>query len=69
VEKGPPRDRPSGPARLGRWLVATQLAGVRDEPALSHLAEPEQKAWTALWSKVKTAIEKATQKRAKPASK
>ncbi len=67
VEKGPPRDRPSGPSRLGRWLVATQLAGVRDEPALSHLAEPEQKAWTALWSKVKNAIETATQKGAKPA--
>jgi serine/threonine-protein kinase len=68
MEKAHARDRHWGPSRLGRWLVATQLAGVRDESALSHLAEPEQKAWTALWSKVKATIEKATQTGAKTQS-
>ena len=52
MEKGSPRERSSGPSRLGRWLVASQLDGVRDQAKLLALSETERRDWKAFWIKV-----------------
>ncbi len=52
MEKGTPRERSSGLSRLGRWLVASQLDGVRDQAKLLVLSETERRDWKAFWIKV-----------------
>ncbi len=62
MAKGSPRERSIGASRLGRWLVATQLAAVRDQTGLVALTEIERREWKALWTKVEEAIDRATHK-------
>jgi serine/threonine-protein kinase len=38
---------------LASWLVAPDLAGVREQAALSRLPPPEQREWTDLWEKAR----------------
>jgi eukaryotic-like serine/threonine-protein kinase len=64
MKKGSARERSTGPSRLGRWLAANQLAGVRDQTSLQALTETERRDWTAFWTKVEETIDKGTQKAA-----
>jgi eukaryotic-like serine/threonine-protein kinase len=64
MTKGSPRERSTGPSRLGRWLAANQLAGVRDQTSLQALSETERRDWTSFWTKVEETIDKGTQKAA-----
>jgi eukaryotic-like serine/threonine-protein kinase len=64
MEKGSSRERSSGPSRLGRWLVATQLAGVRDQTSLVALTDTERGDWKAFWMKVEETIDKGAHKSA-----
>ena len=50
------------PSRLGRWLVASQLRGVREEESLAALSESERRGWTAFWAKVEETIDRGTHK-------
>jgi tetratricopeptide (TPR) repeat protein len=58
-------DKDSPPARallqrtLLLWQQHVDLAGVRDEEALTALPEPEQKAWRQFWTDVNTLLQKA----------
>ena len=38
--------------RLGRWLVDPALAGIRDEPALAEIPEPERRSLREFWRRV-----------------
>ena len=60
--KASPRERSSVPSRLGRWLVASQLRGVREEESLAALSESERRSWTAFWAKVEETIDRGTHK-------
>ena len=62
MEKGSGRERSSGRSRLGRWLVATQLAGVRDPNALEALSATERGEWKAFWAKVEGTIKRGMPK-------
>ena len=44
---------------LQRWKSDRDLAGVRDEPELAKLPEPERKEWRAFWSEVATLLKTA----------
>jgi hypothetical protein len=45
--------------KLAHWKLDSDLAGVRDQPALARLAEDEQKVWRAFWSEVEAVVARA----------
>ncbi len=64
MAKASPRERPSGPSRLGRWLLAAGLHGVRDQESLAALPETERREWQSFWAKVEEALDRRTHKTA-----
>ena len=58
-ESGPPRAKAAIAQTLKHWQEDTDLAGVRDEDALSKLSEEERKAWETLWEESKNLLKKA----------
>ena len=44
---------------LAHWKEHTDLAGLRDEPAIKALPEDEQKACRALWADVNALLKKS----------
>ncbi len=46
------QERAAVAKRLGRWQVDPALAGIRDEPALSELPEPERRSLQEFWRRV-----------------
>jgi serine/threonine-protein kinase len=47
---GKPGDRTATATAVRAWLTSEDLAGVRDEPALTRLPDDERRAWHALWA-------------------
>jgi tetratricopeptide (TPR) repeat protein len=54
--------RPSLRQQLTHWLKDTDLAGVRDEPALAKLPEKEREPWRKLWADVVDLLRKVEPK-------
>jgi serine/threonine-protein kinase len=54
VGSGTSRQRSGVSKRLGRWLVDPALSGLRDEPALVGLPEPERRSLREFWSRVES---------------
>ena len=52
LESGTSRQRAAVSKRLGRWQVDPALAGLRDEPALAGLPEPERRSLRDLWRRI-----------------
>jgi hypothetical protein len=52
--RGKPRDRTAAASAVRSWQQNADLAGVRDEQALTRLPADERVAWQALWTKVAT---------------
>jgi serine/threonine-protein kinase len=52
ANRGKPETRALVSKTLQHWKADTDLAAIRDEPALTALPEDEQKTWRALWAKV-----------------
>ncbi len=59
LESGSPQVRQSITQTLQHWKAESDLAGIRDEPALGKLPEAEQKACRALWAEVEALLAKA----------
>ena len=51
---------------LQQWKADTDLAGLRDAPALAKLPDDEQKACRALWSEVDSLLAKSRGTKSKP---
>jgi serine/threonine-protein kinase len=49
---GSPQAVPLVRARLENWTIAPEMAGVRDDAALSRLPAAERDEWVALWQRV-----------------
>jgi hypothetical protein len=45
---------------VAHWKEDPDLAGVRDQPALSRLTEDERKTWQTFWSEVDVLLAKAS---------
>jgi serine/threonine-protein kinase len=54
---GKPQDRWVAVKAVGAWQVDEDLAGVRDEQALTRLSADERQDWQALWAKVASLAE------------
>jgi Flp pilus assembly protein TadD len=52
LDNASPQARAEAVGRLKHWQADPDLAGLRDEPALAKLPEPERAACRALWSDV-----------------
>jgi hypothetical protein len=63
---GNPRAPPVILQQLAHWKVDTDLAGIRDEPELAKLPEPERAALRSLWADVE-ALRKKAEAKAMPA--
>jgi tetratricopeptide (TPR) repeat protein len=50
---GTPQDQTHAATTVRSWLQSADLAGVRDEPALTKLPADERRDWQALWAKVR----------------
>ena len=59
LESGPPQSRPVVAANLKHWKEDTDLAGIRDNAALSELPQEERAACQKLWSAVDRLLTKA----------
>ena len=46
--------------RLGRWQVDPALAGIRDEPELAEIPEPERRSLREFWGRVEALRAKRT---------
>jgi hypothetical protein len=60
LETGPPEARPSIATTLQHWKADTDLAGIRDEPALAKLPDAEHKACRAFWAEVDGLLKKCS---------
>jgi serine/threonine-protein kinase len=54
-----PQQRAAIAGTLKHWQEDTDLAGVRDESALTRLPQDERNAWKSLWTKVDALLAKA----------
>ena len=52
LESGTSRQRAAVLKRLGRWQVDPALAGLRDEPAMAGIPEPERRSLRDLWRRI-----------------
>jgi tetratricopeptide (TPR) repeat protein len=59
LEKKPDANRPAVAQQLRHWREDSDLAGVRDGPALAGLPEAERAEWKALWADVEKTLAKA----------
>jgi eukaryotic-like serine/threonine-protein kinase len=59
VETGPPQARTSVAQTLQHWKADTDLAGIRDEPALARLPGDERNACREIWAKVEGLLKKS----------
>ena len=65
-ESGSPQARQEVFVTLQRWKIATDLKGIRDEPALAKLPPDEQKACRALWVAVDALLAKVQGNKPEP---
>jgi hypothetical protein len=59
LDSGPPHARPVVPSTLKHWKEDTDLAGIRDDAALSKLPQEERAAYKQLWGDVDRLLSKA----------
>jgi serine/threonine-protein kinase len=59
LDAGRPEARPFLVRTLSQWKQNRDLAGIRDQAALTRLPEQEQKAFTLLWTNVAALLKKA----------
>ena len=59
LESGTSRQRAAVARRLGRWQVDPALAGLRDEPALAGIPEPERRSLRDFWRRIDAVRAKA----------
>ena len=52
LETGTYQQRAAALKQLGRWQVDSALAGIRDEPILSGIPEPERRSLRQFWHRV-----------------
>jgi serine/threonine-protein kinase len=60
LNSGTYAQRAAGSKRLGRWRVDPTLAGIRDEPALAEIPEPERRSLREFWRRVEALHAEAT---------
>jgi serine/threonine-protein kinase len=60
LNSGKPADRAAVQQTLAHWQKDSDLAGIRDKPALVKLPAEERAAFAELWADVATLIDKAT---------
>ncbi len=63
LESGPPQARPAIVEVLSHWKQDTDLASVRDAPAVAKLPTDEQNAWQSLWTEVDSLLKRAGSQR------
>jgi serine/threonine-protein kinase len=59
LDRGEPEDQAAVGSEFPKWQQDPDLAGVRDEKALSVLPADERNAWEKLWAEVAALIEKS----------
>jgi hypothetical protein len=60
LDGGTAADRSQVKAKLTRWQVEPDLAGLREPAALARLSAEERDGWLALWKEVGALLKRAT---------
>ena len=60
LQAGPPQAKQGITQTLRHWKADTDLAGIRDEPALPKLPDAEHKACRAFWAEVDGLLKKCS---------